>query len=232
MVESYWMLINTAEENREVVVLPDGRVDMFFSTTLNESFHTTIAGIETQPDRAILEPQTVIFAVSFKLLAIEHLFGKALSDMLDKVVRLPNGFKGFSEKDLSDFDSFCKRVDELLIHNFSGITLDNRKQHLFKLIYETKGSLSVSELSKNVHWSRRQINRYFNQYFGINLKAYCDILRFRNSFKQINEGRFFPEGDFADQSHFIKEIKKYSRKTPKALYKNENDRFIQFSLLT
>ena len=29
-VESYWMLVNTANEERELVILPDGRVDVFF----------------------------------------------------------------------------------------------------------------------------------------------------------------------------------------------------------
>jgi AraC-like DNA-binding protein len=90
----------------------------------------------------------------------------------------------------------------------------------------------VKELSQKAYWSARQIGRYFNNYFGINLKAYCNILRFRASFTQIKEGKFFPEGDFADQPHFIKEVKKHSGVTPKVLNKNKNDRYIQFSLLT
>ena len=86
--------------------------------------------------------------------------------------------------------------------------------------------MSVQELSENVFWSARQINRYFNQQFGISLKAYCNILRFGSSFKDISEGRLFPEENFTDQNHFIKEIKKYSGVTPKELSKNKDDRFM------
>lgn len=109
------------------------------------------------------------------------------------------------------------------------VDIDNRKKTLFDLIYASDGSMSVKELSTKVFWSSRQINRYFNQQFGIALKAYCTILRFRAALQQIKEGKFFPEGHFADQTHFIKEIKKFSGALPKDLYKNQNDRFILFS---
>src|SRR6187551_2773962 len=104
-------------------------------------------------------------------------------------------------------------------------------QKLFDLIYSSNGSLPVKELSDKVFWSSRQINRYFNEQFGISLKAYCNILRFRASFSHIKDGKLFPHENFADQSHFIKEVKKLSGVSPKELKRNQNDRFIQFSTL-
>jgi len=74
--------------------------------------------------------------------------------------------------------------------------------------------------------SSRQINRYFNQQFGISLKAYCNILRFGASFKHISEGQLFPQESFTDQNHFIKQIKKYAGVTPKELSKNKDEQFI------
>lgn len=76
------------------------------------------------------------------------------------------------------------------------------------------------------------MNRYFNQTFGLSLKAYCNILRFRASIEHIKQGKLFPELNFSDQAHFIKEVKKLSGVVPKELSKNENDRFIQLSTLT
>ena len=109
--------------------------------------------------------------------------------------------------------------------------IDSRKQKLFELIYSSNGSLRVKELSEKVYWSSRQINRYFNRQFGLSLKAYCNILRFRASLPQIRNGRLFPEENFADQTHFIKQIKKFSGVVPKELLKNKNDRFILLSTL-
>jgi AraC-like DNA-binding protein len=99
------------------------------------------------------------------------------------------------------------------------------------LIYSSNGSLSVKELSEKVNWSSRQINRYFNEQFGISLKTYCNILRFRASLPHIKKGKLFPELNFTDQNHFIKEIKKFSGVVPKELSKNQNDRFILLSAL-
>ncbi len=109
--------------------------------------------------------------------------------------------------------------------------IDERKRKLFELIYASNGSISVQELSEKVYWSARQINRYFNQQFGVSLKTFCSILRFRASFQHIKDGILFPQQNYADQSHFIKEAKKLSGVSPKELHKNKNDRFIQFSVL-
>jgi AraC-like DNA-binding protein len=109
--------------------------------------------------------------------------------------------------------------------------IDSRKKKLFDLIYASNGALTVKELSEKVFWSSRQISRYFNEQFGISLKAYCNILRFRASLQQIKAGKPFPEQDFADQTHFIKAVKKYSGVVPKELSKNQNDRFILLSTL-
>jgi len=106
--------------------------------------------------------------------------------------------------------------------------IDERKRNLFELIFTTNGEISVKELSERIFWSERQINRYFNQQFGLSLKTYCNILRFQASLLHIKQGELYPQLNFADQSHFIKEIKKLSGVSPKELHKNENDRFLQF----
>jgi AraC-like DNA-binding protein len=91
--------------------------------------------------------------------------------------------------------------------------------------------MTVKELSGKVYWSSRQINRYFNQRFGVSLKTYCNILRFGASFKHISEGKLFPEQNFTDQNHFIKEIRKYAGVTPKELSKNENGQFVNITAI-
>ncbi|MGK4569042.1 hypothetical protein [Flavobacterium sp. 3HN19-14] len=51
--------------------------------------------------------------------------------------------------------------------------------------------MSVTALSERVGWSSRQMNRYFSQQFGLSLKSYCNILRFRASLAHIARGSFF-----------------------------------------
>jgi len=230
-VESFWLLQNHFETDKKVVILPDGRIDLFFSQSATESFHITLSGLETQPDQATLATKTIMFAISFKLLATEYIFQNTVSDLLDNATHLPADFWGFHADDLNDFDFFCKKVTQK-IYSLLPNEIDNRKRKLFDLIYSSNGTLTVQELSEKVFWSSRQINRYFNQQFGLSLKAYCNILRFRASFQHIKDGKLFPQQNFADQSHFIKEVKKLSGVSPKELKRNQNDRFIQFSTLT
>lgn len=230
-VDSIWMIANQSDADLETVVLPDGRFDIFFSYSATEPYHVSLMGLGSEASQTTIAPKTVIYAVSFKLLAIEYLIDTPVSSLLNSASYLPDDFWGITAADLTDFDDFYKKVSARMV-GLINAKVDNRKRILFDLIYASNGSMSVSELSDRAAWSSRQINRYFNQKFGISLKTYCSILRFRASFQHIQEGKLYPELKFADQAHFIKEVKRLSGVVPKVLAKNKNDRFIQFSALT
>ncbi|NML37873.1 helix-turn-helix transcriptional regulator [Chitinophaga sp. G-6-1-13] len=227
-VESFWMIRNDSAEEKEIIVLPDGRFDIIFSVAADKDFHATLRGLDTRPEQGAIPGHIVMFAVSFKLLAIEYLLDIKMAAMLNEGQRLPDGFWNIGPDDLEDFEVFCTKISGTML----GLVkpgIDNRKKELFDLIYASNGSLTVQELADRVAWSRRQINRYFNEQFGISLKAYCNIFRFKVSLQQIKEGRLFPELNFADQTHFIKEVKRFSGVSPKELAKNTNGRFILLS---
>ncbi|WP_315822659.1 hypothetical protein [Paraflavitalea speifideaquila] len=144
--------------------------------------------------------------VSFKLLAVEYLFKTSFSHLLNEGHQLPNDFWGIGPDGLHDFGAFGSKATANIKENITGKT-DSRKQQLFDLIYASQGAMTVKVLSAKVFWSSRQINRYFNQQFGLSLKTYCNILRFRASLQQIKAGKLFPEQHFADQAHIIREVK-------------------------
>lgn len=229
-VEVFWMIQNNSEAGKEIVILPDGRFDIIFSGSLSDPFHATLRGLDTEPGQTTIPSKMVMFGISFKLLAIEYLLNIKVASVLNDGHRLPADFWNITIDDLDDFETFCNKASEKML-TLVKPGIDNRKKELFDLIYASNGSLTVKELSEKVYWSSRQINRYFNQQFGISLKAYCNILRFRTSLQQIRDGKLFPEQNFADQTHFIKEIKKFSGVVPKELSKNQNDRFILLSAL-
>lgn len=230
-VESIGMFHNTsAEEAREVVVLPDGRIDLFFWQTADQPFQVFLIGLETAAEQRSVPPQTRAFVISFKPLAVEYIIKEPISSLLNSAKVLPAGFWGFATGDFHDFDIFYQKITQKVTSLFPDV-IDERKRRLFRLIYASKGEISVAKLSDNSSWSSRQINRYFNQQLGLSLKVYCNILRFRASLSHIAEGKLFPELNFTDQNHFIKEIKKFSGVVPAKLRKNENDRFILLSLL-
>lgn len=229
-VESIGVFHNSSTEARELVVLPDGRIDLFFWKSAAEPFQVTLLGLETEAEERSLSPQTLVYVISFKPLAVEYLLHESIADLLNTGKQLPSDFWSFNADDLKDFDAFCLKANQQLALHLPKV-IDERKCKLFELMYLSNGEMSVKELSEKVFWNSRQINRYFNQQFGLSLKAYCKILRFRTSLQHIAKGKLFPELNFTDQTYFIKEIKKFSGVVPKELFKNKNDRFVLLSIL-
>ncbi|MCL6220472.1 helix-turn-helix domain-containing protein [Zunongwangia pacifica] len=227
-VDSFWLLQDQFTRN-EGVIVPNGKIDLFFSKMANNEFRVTLMGLETKPKPLTKQDVSKVFAVSFNPLAMEYILQRSIANLLDSGMRLGNDFWDFNIDDLTNFDTFCKKATQK-IQSLLPQEIDSRKINLFKLIFATNGEITVKELSEKIHWSSRQINRYFNEQFGLSLKAYCKIIRFRASLQHIKEGKLFPQHNFTDQSHFIKDIKKLSGVSPKELHKNKNDRFLQFSV--
>lgn len=229
-VESFWMLKNLSDQPQDMVIMPDGRVDLFFTYSATEPFQAMLMGLDLSPSQNTMPGKTVIFAISLKLLAIEYFLNTSISNLPAHAIPLPEDFLAITFNDLSNLAHFSEKAS-LAITKQIKTNIDERKRLLFNLLYASNGSIAVKELAEKVCWTSRQINRYFTQRFGIPLKTYANILRFKASFEQIKAGKLFPEQDFADQSHFIKEIKKYAGVNPKNLAKNQNDRFIQLLTL-
>ena len=83
-VESFWMLANRTGKEHQIVILPDGRFDIIFSLS-GKVFQTTLKGLDTEPGQATIPANTLFFAVSFKLLAIEYLLTVPLYWFKDKL---------------------------------------------------------------------------------------------------------------------------------------------------
>lgn len=228
-VESFWMIHNTSKDKQDIIVLPDGRVDLFLTKSADFDFRIVLLGLDTQPIAKVLSGETITFVISFKPLAIESIFNRSIADIKNSACILPENFWGFKVSDLEHFESFCEKAIKILAEH-TVEPLNPEKKKLFDLIYQYNGDIKISELAEQINWNERRINRYFNQQYGMSLKQYSNIIRFKSSFRQLKKGMLYPEGDFTDQSHFIKEIKKKSGVTPKELYINESDKFIQIAV--
>ncbi|WP_433830076.1 helix-turn-helix domain-containing protein [Flavobacterium anhuiense] len=231
-VDSFWCMENKSRETLETIGLPDGRIDLSLIKTTETPFQIRLLGLGTQQyEKGKIPANSLTFVISFKLPAVEYVFRDSIASILNSGELLPNDFWDFNENDLQDFELFCQKASSK-IESLAVKKIDTRKQKLFRLIYESNGDKTVKELSEQSNWSSRQINRYFNQRFGLSLKTYCSILRFRASLEHIAKGKLFPEENFSDQTHFIKDIKKISGSLPKTLFQNKNDRFILLSALS
>ncbi|MGB3105987.1 MULTISPECIES: helix-turn-helix domain-containing protein [Sphingobacterium] len=230
IVESIWMVINNSDENREGIIVPDGKIDLFLFIDEKGAFEIFICGVCTEPVIKPPFPKSRMFAISFYPTAAEYIFNHSFSDLKNTKKTLPDDYWGFSKDDLIDFECFYKKACYTISSKYKK-QMDGMKQKLFELISKSRGEITVKELAGKICWSSRQINRYFQNWLGLTLKSYVNIVRFSNSLKQLKEENFYPELNYGDQSHFIREVKKYAGVTPTILSKNENDRFIQLNLI-
>lgn len=229
-VDSIWRVHNPTSEPYPICVLPDGRVDIHFSVSPERAFQSELAGIDADYFSTAVPPGATICAVGFNLLAVEYIIQRPLAGLTNLRLRLSDHFWEIRREDVDDVNQFARKIQAKL-GDYSNLDVDPRKVKMFETLYMHQGNISVSELAEISHWSSRQINRYFNHWFGLSLKTYTSILRFRASLSHIKAGNLYPEHAFADQSHFIKEIKKFSGHTPKELHKNQDGRFIQLLVL-
>lgn len=231
-VDNFWMLCNHSDERKFVTGLPDGRIDLFFTSATHMPYQVILLGLATTADQATVEPGVKMFAVSFRLPAVENILGQKVAGLVNGAMSLPADYWQLGPDVLNNFEVFCgnaiQKIESLLQ---SAKRIDERKQKLFAALYASDGEIEVGKLAAGIFWPPRQINRYFNEYFGVSLKAYCSILRFRASLNHIAHGKLFPELNFTDQNHFIKEIKKFSGAVPGVLARNQNDRFILLSAI-
>ncbi len=227
-VQCFW---EYDSENTQIehTILPDGYFDLI--TTFHDDLISSLSltGAWKSPINISIPKHTKFFAIRFKLLATEYLFQHEIKSILDTSKSLPLDFWNINSFNSTQFEKFVLELTEKLNHSIKHLKkIDTRKLKLFDLVYQNKLN-TVAEIANTVAWSSRQINRYFNNQFGFSLKEFIKIIRCKSSYKDISDGNLFPQKDYYDQAHFIKDVKKYTGATPKELHKNDNDRFLQLS---
>ncbi len=218
-------------KSSEYAILPDGYFDLIVEIKKDKISSIKLTGIWTIPIDVKTEINTRILAVRFKPLAIELLEDIYLKPLLNSSISLGADFTGIDNLAFYNFNEFCRHIENYLKSRIGKTkTVSNLKICLFNEIYK-KEIFNVQKLSEKIFWTSRQINRYFNLTFGLSLKEYLNIIRCNQSYKDISNNKLAPQRKYFDQSHFIKEIKKYTGVTPTELNKNKNDRFLQLSTI-
>ncbi|GGB81373.1 AraC family transcriptional regulator [Flavobacterium suaedae] len=226
-IKCFWFYENDVETTH--TILPDGYFDIIATVEDEQIVSLTLTGIWNTPKEVKLHKNTTIYGIRFKLPAVEYLFRKEIQSILNTFNELPLHFWGINTTSYTSLEQYVEYISNY-IETVAEKTAkpDDKKILLFRLVYQ-KQTFSVKEIAEKLNWSSRQINRYFKSQFGITLKDFINIVRCNSAYKDIAKGNLYPQNNFYDQAHCIKEVKKYTGTTPKKLYKNDDDRFLQLS---
>jgi len=113
-----------------------------------------------------------------------------------------------------------------LLHNYK--KENSIVEYVAESILKHNGHVSISELCKKTGYTQRHVDNMFKQDIGISPKVYANITRFNLFYKRLSE--FKNIGDlkndlyefYSDQTHFIREFKKFSGGSPMQILNQRN----------
>jgi AraC-like DNA-binding protein len=131
------------------------------------------------------------------------------------------------EEQLSEAATHAEKirvVEQFLLARLKTAKPDMLIIKALELIYQSKGLIRINELSKQLNISQSPLEKRFRKIVGTSPKKFAAIVRFRNI---IQKGDASPslaalgyDAGFFDQSHFIKEFKRFTGDTPEAYFKS------------
>ena len=242
-VRCYWTLDFRKEQSPSLnTIVPDGTIKMIFHYGDLYWHHPTdsdpflqprcfIIGQLTRP--YIVEPDgdTGTFVVRFHPNGFLPFTTLPLKDLENKPVPLSTIY-GETGKILEnqileaqDTETRICLIESFLLEMLrQEDTIDRIVQETVNTLLSVHGQISVTELSEQNQTSRRQLARKFSKSIGLSPKQLSKTIRLQATLKSLlNQDKpkltdLAYEGDYYDQSHFIKDFKEFTGLSPKAFY--------------
>jgi len=101
-------------------------------------------------------------------------------------------------------------------------------RNIFEALKQPRNFSNINTFCRQSNISLRQIERLYNKYIGLSASAYCSLNRFHSSLNQLLRTNYSKlsdlayDNDFFDQTHFIKEFKRFTGNTPGKFVSSEN----------
>lgn len=193
-------------------ILPDACIDLVI-----DFIHHTIcfAGFSKETEQFEMAEDVDYLGVRFKPGAFYSLYQYDASLVMDNMVAFESVDSSFSLKDIFLIKNFEEQINFLINYLLSKRNFQKDDMILFvDKLYLIPTEKTISLLSKDLGYSERHLNRIFKKVYGVTPKVLLNILRLHFCLNLlIDEKKSLIEVSnlcgFYDQSHFIKEIKRY-----------------------
>jgi AraC-like DNA-binding protein len=186
-----------------------------------------IRGPITQPFQCLTEGVVTAIGVELKPQALNTLLDVDVSELSDRKVELDALSTDHLNEQLLNAEHQRDQI-ALLTQFLTGKAAASRPSdslvtRSLQLMDRSAGSIRVRDLLKRLNVSERQFERRFARAVGVPASLYLRIVRFQKAVQLMNVGRVERLSDiayelgYADQSHFIKDIREFTGGTPKSL---------------
>lgn len=171
---------------------------------------------------------TQMLITIFKPLGCYYIFGIPEGVLQNKTIGFKNlGIEGYEKTvdGISKAHSVREKIDLLetwLINTLAknDVRPIGYSEYVLNKIISAGGKLPLKTILSGLHLNNRYIERHFNQYLGLNAKAFSEIIRFSSmanylmKYQNAKGYELCEMGNFYDSSHLIKGFSKYAGTTP------------------
>jgi AraC-like DNA-binding protein len=222
------------------IIVPDGRAKIIVPyrnslcaavshRLLNaKEHHIFLVGIQSNPTTiASTATDTGTIGVELTPKGLYHLFKLSMHEITNRMVSFEEAFGPPGARlqtmvgDAEDPQQKIVLLQTALTH----LLQQNDKEyalldHTLDLLAQTHGMMPVQELAAHIGYTRRYLDRLFQEHVGVSPKSLASILRFQEVYQgwmQHQSPTFFSNhwpAYYYDQSHFIKEFKRFTGFTP------------------
>lgn len=229
-LEQYCMCIweMKAKRNFDTIIynpiLPDACIDIVI-----DFYHKTIhfAGFSKKTKSFPLSEKIDYLGVRLKpsaFYAIFHISGYEIMDHSIPFVQIESESSLFKIFSIKDVQQRIELLKQYLIQKIRNLP-DKNMIEFVDLLYESPKEQRVYSIAEKFGYHRRHVFRIFKLNYGVSPKVLLNILRLHLCLtllleKNMELTEIAMRCGFYDQSHFIKEIKKYTGISPLQIFEN------------
>ena len=177
---------------------------------------------------------TGIIGVEFNAIGAYRFFHLRLKEIKNELYYLAD-ILGKTARDIEEriadqqnMDDKIHVLQQFLLSLFIQKDEDVLFEHCLYRIAISKGNLSIRLLEQQTGYTSRWLNMKFEERLGMSPKNFSSIIRFQQYYQALlyNHTDFFTQKQFYlhyhDESHFIKEFKRFTGFSPLKLMRSEN----------
>jgi len=229
-IDAYWISENTAKTVQQIMILPDGCVDIIFNleddyqsesgTILMKSGAVHFVGTMMRHKMYRIIGKTKMLGIRFKPAAFFYFFKfPPLSEFTDQNIEL----KTTMLPTIHHIDEHTQgHLDNFFLNRLSA-----PKYPILPIINEIRnqhGLIKVNELAKTYFTTNRQLERHFQNSVGVSPKEFIRLVRYQFTYHKIKNntaGKCLAtiafESGYYDHAHLTNEIKKFTGSAPSQL---------------
>lgn len=211
---------------QKIVTIPDGCIDIEITVKDNKATYL-LCGSRREGMFSEVGDYDYCFGIKFDPGCLPDEINANIGDMINARIDLSK----LTEIKESDMIRFEKSSFEDKVAYFTQMYNEKQKnkeeidvtEYVLNKIASKHGAVNIAKMVEEIGYSQCYINRIFKKSMGFSIKKYAEIIRIQQSIHMLNQNKeeeVYDKLGFYDQSHFIKEFKKFTTFTPQKYMEN------------